>query len=580
MVSGRSLVVWTCTLAAIVLTASVTPVPAATAIGVRPTYFTANRIAPPFDECPAVGADKSCGILLIINQDGTVTVIPDTSQPTFDGVGGDDTLVGVLNLSSFTVPSLTLTSNAGAFGFDGDGICSITPRAPGCPFPTTSNGYEGPDNTFTVVDANHGSVNFRNGGLPPGRSTFFGLEAALTQASFTFPTQLTYVGATTGDFDDPVTLAARLTAADNGPPIANQPVQIKLGDEATCLTRTDANGIGQCVISPPQPAGVVPITASFAGAGILLPSTTTANFTVTPEESALFYVGDNQLANGTPAILAAELTEDGVTPVAGRVVVLTLGSTPQTEQTCSALTAANGVATCTIPSVEQPLNADARVDVSARFGGDGFYQPATASTSLPLEFLTGRAFDFSTHIDLPPPLVRDVPPGPDTGAVRTADAGTLTPPCATNGGALAAINADALCANVTTALAPGTSTATATLDHISIAIPELPVVLATTVRTTSTTTCTASGGTTTIANLTVGGQQVTSGLGPNTTIALSPTVRLVVNEQLPVAGADNGRTVNALHVIGSDGRIDVVVGSVTTDIHNCPNVFTAGPGAR
>src|SRR5712691_8965451 len=115
---------------------------------------------PPFDECPAVGSDTSCGVLFIIEPDGSVTVLTDPGQGPFDTPPVEDTLIGVLNKSSFPVSSLTLTSTSDAFGFDGHGICAAatTPPAPGCPFSTTTTGYEGPDNTFTVTDSDHGSV--------------------------------------------------------------------------------------------------------------------------------------------------------------------------------------------------------------------------------------------------------------------------------------------------------------------------------------------------------------------------------------------------------------------------------------
>src|SRR5712692_4679801 len=35
---------------------------------------------PPFNECPAVGGDTSCAVLLIIEPDGAVTVHTDSSQ--------------------------------------------------------------------------------------------------------------------------------------------------------------------------------------------------------------------------------------------------------------------------------------------------------------------------------------------------------------------------------------------------------------------------------------------------------------------------------------------------------------------
>ena len=42
----------------------------------------------------------------------------------------------------------------------------------------------------------------------------------------------------------------------------------------------------------------------------------------------------------------------------------------------------------------------------------------------------------------------------------------------------------------------------------------------------------------------------------------------ILNEQIPVPGADKGLTVNAVH-IKALGLLDVVIASATSDIHNC-----------
>jgi hypothetical protein len=163
----------------------------ASALVANPAYAGTGGTSttPPFNECPAVGSDTSCGVLFIIQPDGSVTVLVDGSQGPFDTPPVEDTLVGVLNNSGLPVTSLVLTSTSNAFGFEGDGICSAptSPQAPGCPFATTTTGYEGPDNTFTVVDGNHGTVNFTGTGLAPGGSTYFGLEGNVTPQSLEFP---------------------------------------------------------------------------------------------------------------------------------------------------------------------------------------------------------------------------------------------------------------------------------------------------------------------------------------------------------------------------------------------------------
>lgn len=56
---------------------------------------------------------------------------------------------------------------------------------------------------------------------------------------------------------------------------------------------------------------------------------------------------------------------------------------------------------------------------------------------------------------------------------------------------------------------------------------------------------------------------------PNTGINLGGLAKLILNEQLPVAGADHGLTVNALRLLVLDGTVNVVVASATSDAHNC-----------
>ena len=129
----------------------------------------------PFNECPAVGYDTSCGML--VNVTGSqIQILQDSSQGAFDG--GDDTLIGVVNNSGTTVNSVSLSANTDAFGFDGDGLCSgYSPGPTDCYGPT---GYEGPNTGFSNVstDARSGTITF-TGGLAPGDTAYFALEEAL-----------------------------------------------------------------------------------------------------------------------------------------------------------------------------------------------------------------------------------------------------------------------------------------------------------------------------------------------------------------------------------------------------------------
>jgi hypothetical protein len=213
-----------------------------------------SSVTPPFNECPAVGSDTSCGVLFIIEPDGSVTVLTDPSQPPFDTPPVEDTLIGVLNQSSFPVTSLQLTSTSDAFGFDGDGICSAstTPQAPGCPFSTTSSGYEGPDNTFTVADSNHGTVNFINGGLQPGSSTYFGLEGKVTPGSLEFPiaAQPGSVQATEGQpFSGTVATFTDSDTTDPADAASNDTATITWGDGSATAGTVTSLGNGQYAVS-------------------------------------------------------------------------------------------------------------------------------------------------------------------------------------------------------------------------------------------------------------------------------------------------------------------------------------------
>jgi len=146
-------------------------------------------------QCPAVGADTNCGVVLTIldigHGRGTCSaqncISISNNQGPFDQI--EDTLVGVVNNSKIPITSIKLTSNNDIFGFDGDGICGISPntglpydpRPAGCPFGTT--GYEGPGVAFNIASATSGTVNFSPAIAPNGGMAYFSLENSLTAAT-------------------------------------------------------------------------------------------------------------------------------------------------------------------------------------------------------------------------------------------------------------------------------------------------------------------------------------------------------------------------------------------------------------
>lgn len=132
--------------------------------------------APPFMQCPAVGADTSCAVLIYVDSAGATGVLGDPSQGPYDSV--EDTLIGVQNDSSFSIGSIPISATSGKdlFGFDQDGLCAFGIN--GCPFGPT--GYEGPGVSFTNISADltSGRVNF-SPAIPPGGHAYFSLEEAL-----------------------------------------------------------------------------------------------------------------------------------------------------------------------------------------------------------------------------------------------------------------------------------------------------------------------------------------------------------------------------------------------------------------
>src|SRR5205823_10218673 len=136
----------------------------------------------PFKECPAIGQDTSCQLLLVVNPDDTITVLGDPALGPYDG--SDDTLIGIVNNSKAAVPAITVTGpGSGLAGLDGDGLCTYS--VAGCPFGPT--GYEGPGTSIKTDPSlpDSAEIDFAGAGLAAGASTYFSLEGALTAATIT-----------------------------------------------------------------------------------------------------------------------------------------------------------------------------------------------------------------------------------------------------------------------------------------------------------------------------------------------------------------------------------------------------------
>ena len=215
-------------------------------------------------------------------------------------------------------------------------------------------------------------------GPAPITATYAGssyyLDAAdSATATISAASKLVYTGATSGDYHDPATLSAKLTSALTAAPIAGAAVTLTLGAQS-CSDSTNAAGVAACSITPNTAAGSQPITATFAGNGAFDPSSDSATFTVTREETKIAYTGvTGPVSVGSTVTLSAVLKEDGTAPIASRAVTLTIGS-----QSCVDGTNAAGVASCSVVVAQ----ATGPAAVSAAFAGDSYYLPATDADSV------------------------------------------------------------------------------------------------------------------------------------------------------------------------------------------------------
>ena len=178
-------------------------------------------------------------------------------------------------------------------------------------------------------------------------------------------------GDLTGDFDDPVTLAARLldNALDPPAPIPDSIVTFTLGGRS-CRAPTDEDGLASCAVTPDLPAGDHELTARFAGDVGHPAAERTETFRVTPEQSALALVSSPVQA-GQGGTLRAVLREDGALPLGGRTVSFAAGGL-----SADALTGEDGLA----EAVLDLPPGDHAVEVS--FAGDEHHEAASASGSL------------------------------------------------------------------------------------------------------------------------------------------------------------------------------------------------------
>jgi hypothetical protein len=204
------------------------------------------------------------------------------------------------------------------------------------------------------------------------------------------------------------------------------------------------------------------------------------------------------------------------------------------------------------------------------YSGDGNNQSSASpcgaeQTVVAPQVLTGQAFGLSLN-----GLVH-LAPQPNTGPVATTASTTVAPPCIVDLNATV-VKAKAVCAGVTTSAPfPSKSVAQASTASAVVAVPGIPLITIGAVQSASATSCAGSAGSTTIASLSIGRTVIalSSQIKPNTTIDVG-ILKIVLNQQIPITGAEKGLTVNAIHITALNNAINLIVASASSDIGNCP----------
>ena len=324
---------------------------------------------PPFTQCPAVGYNTSCTLLVdvtptgvLILQDPNATLGTDPVPGTFDGV--EDTLIGIVNNSGAPLSQITFSSNSQPlFGFDGDGICQ-DPNSTSGHFGLHCNGvahsssgnynnshdstgYGGPNAFFNHIssDFKTGTVNFI-APIPAGQSDYFSLEQKLTIPDFCQDTiTLAPSSGTSVVGGGPQTFTA--TILDLGTPAPNISVTFTVSSGpnagAHLVVSTGANGQAQFVLPSSSVAGTDTIQASYHDPTCTNPPTHSAvpsTFTWTKASPTISTAASpNSITVGTPITVGDVATFQNTSSVAPTgSVSFTLYSNPS----CTATTGVTG----------------------------------------------------------------------------------------------------------------------------------------------------------------------------------------------------------------------------------------------
>jgi Bacterial Ig-like domain (group 3) len=326
-------------------------VPSSAELGPSTLVVVANGI-------PSAAANINIGL-------GTSLAITGATSAEFDDPaivaatltsGGNPIASETVTLNLVGGPSCSALTNA-----SGVASCSLTPNEPAGIITLTAT--FGGDSTYGASSA----------------STPFTVLLEETALAFTSSSAIT------SDFHDAAIVQAVLSSDGGTTAIGSELVTFTLGSglgAPTCSGITNSAGLVSCSITPNEMAGTYTLNVSFAGDPFYAASSAGTPFTVTKEETTVKFTSASPtvIANGHSTTFSATLLEDGITPISGRNLTITIG----TQSCITGTTDATGTASCTI-LISQVLGPDT---VKANFAGDGFYLPsATSETVIVFAFL-------------------------------------------------------------------------------------------------------------------------------------------------------------------------------------------------
>ncbi|MHA2065807.1 MAG: LamG-like jellyroll fold domain-containing protein, partial [Candidatus Thorarchaeota archaeon] len=185
-------------------------------------------------------------------------------------------------------------------------------------------------------------------------------------------TTLTYIGDTSGQYSDTITVSAQLAELDSEVgDLSGKTITFTIGIQSTSAI-TGAAGFAQSTITLDQPSGSYTVETVFAGDAWYLGSSDSDAFTIDQEVTTLTYTGDTSGQYSDTITVSAQLAEIDaeVGDLSGKTITFTIGT-----QSTSAITDAAGFAQATI-TLDQPSGV---YTVETVFAGDAWYLDSSDS---------------------------------------------------------------------------------------------------------------------------------------------------------------------------------------------------------